>query len=35
MGVDYEIVWDVARNKRPALRVGLERIIAQESPGGM
>ncbi len=38
MGVDYEIIWDVVENKIPALRKGLERILALESqsrpPGG-
>lgn len=28
--LDYEIVWDVAANKAPALRARLEAIIAQE-----
>jgi len=28
--VDYEIVWDVVRNKVPALRIELERILATE-----
>jgi len=30
LGVDYEIVWDVVRNKVPALRIELERILATE-----
>ncbi len=30
LGVDYEIVWDVVRNKIPTLRIGLERILAAE-----
>jgi len=30
LGVDYEIVWDVVRNKIPALRIELERILAAE-----
>jgi uncharacterized protein with HEPN domain len=34
LGVDYEIVWDVVKNKAPALRIDLERIVAQESPSG-
>lgn len=29
-GVDYEIVWDVVRNKIPLLRAELERILAGE-----
>jgi uncharacterized protein with HEPN domain len=27
LGVDYEIVWDVVKNKAPALRIDLERIL--------
>jgi uncharacterized protein with HEPN domain len=34
LGVDYEIVWDVVKNKAPSLRVDLERIVALESPSG-
>jgi uncharacterized protein with HEPN domain len=30
IGVDYEVVWDVAANKAPALRDRLEAIIAAE-----
>lgn len=30
LGVDYGIVWDVVRNKVPALREELERILAAE-----
>jgi uncharacterized protein with HEPN domain len=30
LGVDYEIVWDVVKNKVPALRVDLERLIGLE-----
>lgn len=32
LGVDYEIVWDVVRNKVPALRQDLERILTLERP---
>lgn len=31
LGVDYEIVWDVAKHKAPGLSVALERLIALES----
>jgi uncharacterized protein with HEPN domain len=31
LGVDYDIVWDVVRNKVPALRSQLERVLQQES----
>jgi uncharacterized protein with HEPN domain len=34
LGVDYEIVWDVAKHKAPGLCVALARLIAQELPGG-
>jgi uncharacterized protein with HEPN domain len=34
LGVDYEIVWDVAKNKAPALRVDLERLVGLESLPG-
>jgi uncharacterized protein with HEPN domain len=34
LGVDYEIVWDVVKNKVPALRLDLERIVALESRSG-
>jgi uncharacterized protein with HEPN domain len=30
-GVDYDIVWDVAANKAPALRKHLEEILAKEA----
>lgn len=30
LGVDYEIVWDVVRNKVPAMKIELERILAAE-----
>jgi uncharacterized protein with HEPN domain len=29
-GVDYEIVWDVAKEKAPELRRQLERILGSE-----
>ena len=29
-GIDYDIVWDVVKNKMPALKTNLERIIHQE-----
>ena len=29
-GVDYEIVWDVAANKAPALRRQVEQILQRE-----
>lgn len=32
LGVDYEIVWDVVKNKAPALRIDLERILGLGSP---
>lgn len=32
IGVDYEIVWDVVKNKAPALCIDLARIVALESP---
>ena len=32
LGVDYEIVWDVVKNKVPVLRVGLQRVVKLESP---
>ena len=32
LGVDYEIVWDVVKNKAPALRIDSERILGLESP---
>ncbi len=32
--MDYEIVWDVVKNKAPALRIDLERILGLESPPG-
>jgi uncharacterized protein with HEPN domain len=32
LGVDYAIVWDVAKNKAPERCVALERIIASQSP---
>lgn len=31
LGVDYEIVWDVVKNKTPTLRADLECILAMES----
>ena len=31
-GVDYFIVFDVARNRAPALRAEMERIITSETP---
>jgi len=31
LGVDYEIVWDVVRNKIPVLKIELERILAAEN----
>jgi uncharacterized protein with HEPN domain len=31
LGVDYEIVWDVVKNKVPLLRHELEQVIALES----
>lgn len=31
LGVDYEIFWDAVKNKAPALRVDLERIVGLES----
>jgi uncharacterized protein with HEPN domain len=34
LGVDYGIVWDVVKNKAPALRIDLERILELESPRG-
>ena len=34
LGVDYEIVWDVVKNKAPALCIDLERIVVSESPPG-
>jgi uncharacterized protein with HEPN domain len=34
LGVDYGIVWDVVKNKAPALRIDLEGIVAQESRSG-
>lgn len=30
-GVDYYIVWDVARNKAPALAEEMDRVIRQEN----
>ncbi|HMB92105.1 MAG TPA: DUF86 domain-containing protein [Rhodothermales bacterium] len=30
MGVDYEIVWDVATNKMPALKHEVQRVLSQE-----
>lgn len=30
-GIDYEIVWDVAQNKIPALKHTIEQIIQQET----
>ena len=30
-GVDYSIVWDVAKNKIPGLRIQIARVIASES----
>nr|VFJ87193.1 MAG: Uncharacterized conserved protein, contains HEPN domain [Candidatus Kentron sp. H]VFJ88845.1 MAG: Uncharacterized conserved protein, contains HEPN domain [Candidatus Kentron sp. H]VFJ95092.1 MAG: Uncharacterized conserved protein, contains HEPN domain [Candidatus Kentron sp. H] len=30
LGVDYELVWDVVRNKMPELQTELERILAIE-----
>jgi uncharacterized protein with HEPN domain len=27
LGVDYEIVWDVVKNKVPVLRVGLQQVV--------
>jgi uncharacterized protein with HEPN domain len=32
LGVDYEIVWDVVKNKAPALRAELERIVNSALP---
>ena len=32
-GVDYDIVWDVAVNKAPALRQQLEEILAKDVDG--
>ncbi len=34
LGVDYEIVWDVVKNKAPALCIDLEQIVVSESPPG-
>lgn len=34
-GIDYEIVWDVVKNKLPGIRPGIERILSEiESPEG-
>lgn len=30
-GVDYSIVWDVAKNKLPSLRLQIEDVIDRES----
>ena len=30
-GVDYDIVWDVAVNKAPALKIQIEEILKRES----
>jgi uncharacterized protein with HEPN domain len=34
LGVDYEIVWDVAKNKAPALRIDLEQLVGLEALPG-
>jgi uncharacterized protein with HEPN domain len=31
-GVDYDIVWDVVKNKVPELDVEIKKIIEQEYP---
>lgn len=31
-GVDYDIVWDVVKNKIPELQLELENILREESP---
>ena len=28
-GIDYEIVWDVVKNKLPGIRPGIERILSE------
>ncbi len=33
-GVDYSIVWDVAKNKLPGLRCQINKVIAGESKTG-
>lgn len=34
-GIDYEIVWDVVKNKLPGIRPGIERILSEiENPEG-
>jgi len=31
-GIDYDIVWDVVKNKIPELQIELESILREESP---